>query len=295
MGRYFCYLFLMFNLILSSANAKDIELDLYFEDRVHKNSLPVVIVEVSGKKIPLVLDTGYVNGTIALTRHALTHGIYVEYTGVDPCSYSMTGKDCRREIFIPEVKVGDQIFNNVKGEYLEEIWGLHEGRVFQSDLVKTGVLGLEFLRKFGVLFDYQKNQIVLTNNNAKPSGYDMSSWITIPFTNNLVTTLTLNGKKMKFLWDTGCAGGYSVVNKKKVKHQPLEHCKRISQVDGKPCMTFTATPSYRSQKLSAISFITLDLPKQFPFDGLICSDFFLKNRVFIDFAAKQLLISPEKN
>lgn len=249
---------------------------------------PAITVEIQGKNIPLIFDTGDASDAITLSPEALQN-LKVHFTGQQVCADSLSGKDCMQSFIIPELKIGDFVLQNVQGQLMPHIWGNDKGLVM-TQAWKDGVIGLPLLKNFGVLIDYPNDEIVLTKNFQMPNIIDKEDWVKIPFTfdKNISTTAEINGSPLKIVWDTGaipssirsdipinaniseCPDRYKIV---------IPQCKRIKTTN------FTMS----KQKLDNTWFIVRDMP-QLPFDALLGSNFFANNLVFIDFKNNTLSV-----
>ncbi len=67
--------------------------------------LPSTKISIQGKTLPVIFDTGYSKGSIALTAKGLK-GLKVKYTGSETCSMTMTEKVCSKDFIIPKVTIG---------------------------------------------------------------------------------------------------------------------------------------------------------------------------------------------
>lgn len=183
--------------------------------------LPSTIINIQGKKIPIIFDTGAKKSSIVLTKYALK-GIHVKFTGEKECSQSMNGKHCEDVCIIPKVKIGDFVIKNVKGSLMTTLWGGNDSHFKNTEASKNGILGYAFLSKFNILLDYPESKVVLTKRNQNPTHYDIRDWISIPFVGHLQTRLIINNKFIALGWDTGAVP--SVVKKNIFTHFPIISC-----------------------------------------------------------------------
>ena len=247
-------------------------------------------VQIQGKTIPVILDTGDATDSITLSPEALK-GIKVVFTGKQVCTGSSSGQDCMQSFIIPQIKIGSFVLQNVQGQLMPHIWGNAQGMIM-TQAWKDGVVGLPLLKNFGVLIDYPNSRLVFTKNYQSPSGINLANWTKIPFVfdTNIATTAEINGTPVKLIWDTGTIPSCikaSIPIKADISECPdrynivIPQCKRIR----------SASFVVDNQKLENTWFIVRDMP-EIPFDGFVGSNFFDNNLVFIDFKNNNLFIKP---
>ncbi|QLH41807.1 MAG: hypothetical protein HWD59_03165 [Coxiellaceae bacterium] len=143
---------------------------------------------------------------MALTEEALK-GVPVKFPGTETCTHSLSGKNCYKDFVVSEVKIGDFILHDVKGQLIKELWDNKHNKNFKETAAsRNGVVGVTLLKNFNILLDYAHAKAILTDKNqTKIAGYNMENWTHVPFTlsHGISTQALINGKAAVLVWDTG--------------------------------------------------------------------------------------------
>lgn len=255
--------------------------------------MPSTAIEIEGKSIPILFDTGAKNTELALTQHALKN-IHAKFTGKIQCFNAFDGKHCQKEFIIPEVKLGDFIVKNVKGILIKNLWDSQHNNNFQeTEASRDGVMGYALLSKFNILLDYPQAKTILTKPHHQPEQYNLTNWHAIPFTDHVQTKLNLDGRILNFTWDTGAIP--SKVNRKLAQKFPQINCPKNNPYkdDSETCLRVETSLITENNGSFKTWFSVEDFPATAPFDGLIGSNFYAENRVYFDFDNHKIYIDKK--
>lgn len=272
------------------ADTNNIVLPLNFDSG---NSAPYgmasTVVNIQGKKIPLLFDLGASKDFIVLKPAALKK-IKVHFTGKKTCSMSVSGKFCLRDFIIPKMVIGNLVLKNVPGAFADHMWGGNPVKKHRGAF-QFGVIGMKFLEKFdGVLIDYSKATAILSKSCQLPSQYSREKWISIPFKihGGVEIDANINGHPAKLILDTGAVP--SVIGNKNTFGSKIKNCYSYLPYPS-PCkMIVTKTFSINSYPLKNTWFSLAPIPSAAHFTGLLGDNFFRNNVVYIDFKHRKILI-----
>lgn len=254
--------------------------------------LPSAFISIHGKTLPIIVDTGSSNAYLMLTRYALGNAP-IKYTGHKMCFMAFDGKHCQPEFILSKVTIGNFNLTNVKASIMESLWGGVEEKAFVStEASRNGLIGLKLLEKFNLLLDFPHNRMILVQPGSKLTAYDTSKWISFPFGENLSTQLKINGKILHLDWDTGSVP--SILKRDIAAYFSQKACPLKTSYGAAHCMrvetkTFT---TLLNERLPKTWFMVQDIPQSAPFDGLIGSNFFRKNIVYINFDQHRIYVKP---
>lgn len=254
------------------------------------NGLPSTIIYIEGKAISLLFDTGANKSELTLSRRALK-GLNVKFTGKQICFKSFDGKHCEKEFIIPKVKLGNFELKNVKGTLMPKLWGGGGDNFMPTKASDNGVIGYNLLSKFNLLLDYPHAKVFLYKRGKRIAQFNFTRWINIPFTEQLHTNVSVNGKKMVLQWDTGSVP--SVIKATSVKNMQTAKCRtNMSFGKDKNCRRLIVNNFYTAKgiKLPTTWLLIRDIPSFAPFDGLIGSNFYRKNLVYFDFDHNEIYV-----
>ncbi len=259
-------------------------------NKIH--GLPSTVVEIQGKMIPLLLDTGASKSEILLTNHAL-EGINIHFTGEEHCTQITSKKTCFRELLIPELKIGNFFLHDVKGQ-LVKFWNSEAKKNFVgTQASQNGLIGLGFLAKFNVLLDYPHEHVTLVAAKHSLIGFSTEHWINIPFQiqGGIVTSVILNNKPATLIWDTGAIPSKI---KSSVNFGEIAPCTADKTYRQTHCSLLWSSLSFVGDNqiyLPKTWFLIDDtLPSDIPFDGFIGSNFYEENLVYFDFDNHKIYI-----
>jgi len=249
---------------------------------------PSTVITIQGKEIPILLDTGAKKSELSLSSHALKN-LNVNYTGKYECFKAVDGKYCEKTFIIPEVKLGSFVIKNVKGIMMSKLWGGNDEGFKENEASRNGVIGFSLLSKFNLLLDYPSSKALLVKRGENPIGYDISKWISIPFSGHFNTRLYLNGELRTISWDTGAIP--SVIRKlANDKIIPCPGDAPYSKKNGCLSIVSTQLTTEKNVFLPNTWFKIVSLPSYAPFDGLIGSNFYSENLVYFDFDKQQIYV-----
>lgn len=256
--------------------------------------LPSTVIEIEGKSLPIIVDTGDKNSALSLSEKALKN-LHVKFTGKTICSKAFDGKNCNKEFIIPKIKLGNFVEKNVKGVLIPKLWGGNDDGFQATEASNNGVIGYPLLSKFNVLFDYAHSKLILVQPGKKPAQYNIEKWRIIPFNEHLLTKLKLNGKTVTLIWDTGAIPS-------KISRSIAKNYKQIPVPKNNPynggcnkcfMVETTSLTTMEDKILPNTWFSVIDIPSFAPFDGLIGSNFYAKNLVYFDFDNRRIYINPK--
>lgn len=254
--------------------------------------LPSTFITVGKRTLPVIVDTGASNIELVLSRHALGN-MPIQFTGNEVCFMAFDGKHCQPEFIIPQVRIGSFVLSNVRGTLMSELWGGKEKDFITTEASRDGVLGLALLSRFNILLDFPHSKLTLIQPQSKPANYNVSNWVAIPFQENLETQLKVNGKLLKLDWDTGSVP--SIIKRDIAANFKQARCPEATSYGEKNCFRVKTTSFMTStgEQLPNTWFMVQDIPKDAPFDGLVGSNFFHENVIYIDFDQRKIYVKPK--
>lgn len=104
------------------AEIKEAVLPLKFNTGNEIHGLPSCSIEIQGKNIPVILDTGASKYELALSRYALNN-INVVYHAKKECSKTISAEFCAETFIIPKLKIGPFFLHDIKGIVMPKLWG----------------------------------------------------------------------------------------------------------------------------------------------------------------------------
>lgn len=250
--------------------------------------LPSTTIEIQGKTIPLLFDIGASNDAITLSPRAL-RGLNVRFTGGQTCAHTVSGRVCMKNFIIPELKIGDFTVQDIQGELMPKLWDNNNKGFIQTAAAKNGVIGLKLLQRFGILIDYSQAQVILTKNFVTPSNYNITDWTVIPFEfkGGISTQAQINGNDIRLVWDTGAVP--SAIKTSALINIDTNPCPPNKNFGITNCRYIkTSRFTINNQSLNNTWFLVENIP--LPFGGLVGSNFFQENLVFINSQDKTLAI-----
>ncbi|HEU4652872.1 MAG TPA: aspartyl protease family protein [Steroidobacteraceae bacterium] len=243
-----------------------------------RDNFAVVVVEINGKHVPLVLDTGN-SVSLSLTKEAM------ERSGAIPLGDASKGMDVKGNLIesprykIARVQIGTAVFTDVIAEL-----DVHDSSYQATQVGQEGFLGTELLKGSKVILDYPHRRMTLTspaNHSADCDG------VAVPFSpewdGEPATEVVPDAGRLVVWWDTGTP--VSVLSRRYAQQSP----------SGVPEDTVT------SKKLliggvdfGPQPFEVWDMSLPPGFDGFIGYDFFASHVVCMDFPANKLVIQKSK-
>jgi len=257
------------------------------------HGLPSMEIIIQGKKIPLILDSGASKSEVTLSKKAL-NGLKVEFTGNQICTTALDGEHCEPEFVIAELTLGNIVLKNVNGTLMEELWGGDDTDFISTEASDNGVIGYDFFKRFNVMLDYPNREVVFFSIDEKLKKYNISDWISIPFTEHLKTKVILNNEVITLGWDTGSVP--SIIKKNVASKMVPSKCKQDTPYGKRDDCEQIITNSFKIFanliNLPPTWFLIKDIPQEAPFDGIIGSNFYMEHVIYFDFKNQQILIKP---
>lgn len=248
------------------------------------NGTPVVQMDLNGKTLPFVLDTG-ASTSLHLTPEVAESLPGLAYTGRQRKSIDLAGKiHASDEFLVPALTVNGLPFAAMQGVILTP-WGLLLGE--QKGLpANMSVLGLNFFADKRVVLDLPAGtlQISAGNGAAPPAG-----WLAMPYERideGLLLHLADGKKTYRLVLDT--AASVSIIKSSAAEAAShVEKC-AFKLGPGRPCRTITLSlPGGKS-----ISPLLMALPDEFKADGILGTDFFQQMPVLFDLQHQMLYLRP---
>lgn len=276
MRRVFVWLVLWYS--LGAAAAPSVVLPLSFE-----NGVPVVTLDIGGKSLPFILDTG-ASDALYLNSQAQKAFPGVQRTGKTVKSIDAGGKVAvNDELIVPMVNVNGMGFGAITGRTMTP-WGI----VLDSKVGPPphSVLGLKFFDKKRVLFDFRARQVTIWDGPADETKV-FADWQSVAFKRAGEGLLvSLQGVKQSFSITLDSASTISLFNGRSLPDsQPTTDC-AIQLKPNVPCRAI-ALDLNDGDKLP---LIVADFPERFHADGLVGRAFFDRYAVFLDNASGTLRV-----
>lgn len=249
-------------------------------------------IKINGKIFPLLVDTGASKISLALKKKVID-AISVDYTGEKTCFDSISGQHCYPNLVVKEVSLGHITMHNVNGISIDEVWGGIDP-IEQAGAFENGLIGLELLTQFNVLFNYPDSSITLLPHGQFSNEINSNKFKKIPFTlqGGILTKMKINQQEVHLIWDTGAIP--SILNHGKFDNMKLTPCPLNLPYAGHDCQIIKIDDfsTLSDHSLGETWFMVDNLPKNIHFDGLIGDNFFREHLVFFDFKNHQIYI-PE--
>ncbi len=256
--------------------------------------LATTTINIQGKNLPVIVDTGASETEIALSEYALRN-LHVVFTGKQICFMALDGKHCQKIFIIPKVQIGSFTIENVTGTLMTKLWGGNEKGFKNTEASRNGVIGLGLLSKFNLLIDYPNATLTLIKPYNYPSQYNISNWVSLPFVEKLKTQLKIDGQIATLYWDTGAVP--SIIKRPFASSLNLTPCPSRTSYGQTHCLRAETQnlETFAGGKLPNTWFMVEDIPSYAPFDALIGSNFFHENVVYFDFDNHIIYTKPTSN
>ena len=199
-----------------------------------------------------------------------------------------SGRIKYRRIILPEARFGGITFRNFACDQVSA--DAH------PLFARRGIMGLALLRRFNVLIDYRGFRLVLFRQGTFPADFDSSSWKRIPFTDHpdgMLVDGTPEGisKNLRWCLDTGAVAW----DPERTEYYNLLKSKYFRGMAGakeRDGRAFAKRRDFRSGEvtLDSLNFLAHDFAEPGGVDGFLGADFFMKNRVLVDFTDDVLWI-----
>lgn len=238
-----------------------------------EHSLPAVELELGGKRVRLIVDTGADKVSIALKPDSMA-GMRLEPTGGKQASLDINGAKHEERYFVARD-------GSIGGLPLREVAVSEESRDF---VPCDGIIGNAFLSRFRVLLDYRESTMMLYPLAGELPAPLSGHWASLPFTRGIAGIMLdcswSGGGEGSFCLDTGSSVGIVDTAKLGPGTEPGMVALRDLSVAG---LSF-GDRSFVAQDLSHLT------PRGAPFAGLLGYNVLQGQRVIIDFARSQFLV-----
>ncbi len=248
---------------------------------------PILVFHAGGDSIEVVLDTGAARVGVGLSAETI-RSLGLESTGGTRTLKTNHGRVRYKRAVVPEARMGGLSYRNLACDQVNaEIHPSSAGR---------GILGLALLRRFNVLFDYRGSRLLLLRTGLFPADFDSASWKRIPFDDH-PDGMMIRGRPdgtpgdLKWCLDTGAIAlnpdGKVFYNILKPKH-----FRGIAGAQEREGRVFTENQTLETggAPLDSLNFLSFDFREPGGVDGFLGADFFMKNRVLVDFSHAVLWI-----
>jgi hypothetical protein len=278
--KIICFLIILFNSLCFANNQAGHEtLELEFV-----NNLPFIKLQVEGKEVKCLLDTGARNHVLVLDKEIIAKlQTLKEFPRKDKSS-DITGKEyIGRKYILPKFNIGQIKFLKVR--LAEDTnWGFNSGEAIKKD----GVVGLALFENKAIIIDYPNKKFILINDGKTPENYDIDNWQELDF------KLDLNGLSMyanvdnnglkRFILDSGA--NVSII---KPSSLGREDCKIL--LDKNKCGYNVDKFLVKSFNLGPILLYLQEmaLPQ---IDGILGYNFLADKIIYIDFAKRIIRFKP---
>ncbi len=243
-----------------------------------RDNFAVVVVEINGKHVPLVLDTGN-SVSVSLTKEAM------ERSGAIPLGDASKGMDVKGNLIesprykLARVQIGTAVFTDVIAEL-----DVHDPSYQATQVGQEGFLGTELLKGYNVMLDYPHRRMTLMST-ANPSA-DCDG-VAVPFSpawkGEPATEVVPDAGRLVVWWDTGTP--LSVLSRRYVQQTSWD----VQQ----------ETVTSNKLLIGGVDFgpwpfEVWDVSLPPGFNGFIGYDFFASHIVCMDFPEKKLVIQGSK-
>jgi hypothetical protein len=244
------------------------------------HGLPEIKVSIGETQIPVILDLGA--NTFLMLNLERYPDLPITYTGATGQASDAKGNQYSiRHFLVPSVTIGDQLI-------LHQVTGVEFK--FDPDWAPpntNGNIGLNFLRQYNVLLDYQRRRMILTDHNELPIE-TLENWVQVPFnlgdheSGSLITPCILQGEVYQCLWDTGATASF-------IRADIVQGLSSATNPSGRPAQfpLGVAWGQGDDARETQIEFMPIEGTRPF-FDAAIGANFFLEHLVLIDFAHRVL-------
>jgi hypothetical protein len=250
---------------------------------------PVLILHAGADSVEVLLDTGAGRIGIGLPPETV-RSMRLRGFGGTRTIETNAGRISYRRVILPEARFGGITFRNLACDRVSgDLHPAFAGR---------GIAGLALLRPFNALIDYRASRLVLFRRGYFPADFDSSSWRRIPFDDHpdgMLIDGTPDGipGELKWCLDTGAIA----VNPERTEYFNLlkpKYFRGLKGVQERDGRAFASHRAFRSGgvALDSLNFLEHAFSEPGGVDGFLGADFFMKNRVLIDFADAVLWLQP---
>lgn len=256
--------------------------------------LPTININIQGKIIPMLVDTGANNTAITLDE-SIAKKLNVSYKKETISFGNACGEISTYKIFtIPKIYLGHLKTTNVPGYAYTKSPGCGIDAKIPSNI--KGSVGLDFLKNFQLIFDFPNQKLVFFEGKL-PDSYRRLQWQKIKLLKNnsgeMVVNSTIYDKDLTLLLDTGCTN--SVLDPGLIAKANYRACSHDMDNDSNCEVLKVDNFIMNSKKVGELSFLTFKNLKicqaGIPYDGQIGVDFFNKHKVYVNWAQREIAIS----
>jgi hypothetical protein len=169
---------------------------------------PVAEVRLNGYQSNLIIDLGTTTADAMILKRTLD-AAHATYLGVIPGCYMTNfrgNKFACKQYMIKKFQLGGVTLNHINVIEFPGIGYFTNDPKGISAMLNNGTIGIELLKKFNVLFDYHRNQMILISKN-KSLRTLTTGWTAIPFyygkSGNVLLKGKLNTTPVVMMLDTG--------------------------------------------------------------------------------------------
>ena len=250
---------------------------------------PCLTLHTGADSVEVFLDTGAAQVGAGLLPGTV-RSLGLKAIGRTRTLKTHSGRIRYRPVLLPEARLGGVTFRNLACDQVDA--DAH------PSFAGRGIMGLALLRQFNVLIDYRGSRLVLLRQASFPAGFDSSSWRRIPLTVH-PDGMMIGGrpegisKDLRWCLDTGAIAldpeGKEYYNLMKPRH--FRGMAGARERDGR---VFARLRAFRSGAVGfhPLNFLAMDFSEPGGVDGFLGADFFMKNRVLVDFAGAALWVQP---
>ena len=253
---------------------------------------------VDGQKGNFVFDTG-------ATRLVLNKTYFRSYAVKPRSSSGITGSSQQSgETRVKELRIGDLILENLKAD----VTGL--GQIENQRQVKIlGLIGMEILKDFKLGIDLRSQSLELTSHQSDPENSDTNHpddfvpdlICQVDMRNNIMfVNGEVNGQTMDFCLDTGAETNVicSSCRQNILTTVKINRKTSLTGIGGQStevlygAMTDFSMGTHQIAPMQTIvtSLAALSAAYDFPVDGVLGFDFFVRGKIQINFEKKELAI-----
>ncbi len=250
--------------------------------------VPFVPVTINGVKTQLYVDLGG-GGTYVSLSQAILNEAHTGEGKVTGYFTNWKGEHLPKiEYTLKQLTIGQYTIDHLPATQFATIRPFTNDTSRVSPLLNNGIIGLELLKKFSLIIDYQGNKIILFHGPL-PIEYVNIPWKKFSFESGpsgvIITRSVINHTPVRVLWDTG--NNYSTMKPEVASFAGLfSTCPANLMPEDLNCH-LVKTPDFvvDNQDMGSQTFYVL--PTQLPnMDASLGGNFFKEHIVWIDFDKK---------
>ncbi len=197
----FIMLLISSNLYAESSSYSVIPLKFYSRE-------PIAKIFINGVATNLIVDLGTSSFDLMLSKQVLTRS-GAKLSSIDNKNFF---SNYRRQKYpiktysITQVQLGDYKLHNLSALGFPGMGFFSDDPAKLSPILNNGTIGVNLLKKFNIIFDYQHHKMVLIKNNAQINEYKVDEWKRIPIyyaSDNILTRGSIGKVPVRIILDTG--------------------------------------------------------------------------------------------